>query len=107
MLLAASNAGDLVLDPFFGSGTTGAVARRLRRHFIGLERDSGYAEAARARIDAVEPLAPEAVAAAPTRRSEPRVAFASVIEAGLIKPGRDARSTRRAAIGRWRAPTAR
>ena len=87
MLLAASNAGDLVLDPFFGSGTTGAVARRLGRHFIGLERDEGYAAAARARIAAVEPLAAEALAPMPTRRSEPRVAFASLIEAGLIAPG--------------------
>src|SRR5271154_4117997 len=87
ILLAASNPGDLVLDPFFGSGTTGAVARRLRRNFIGLERDAGYAAAARARIEAVTPVAPEAVAAVPTRRSAPRVAFSSVIEAGLIAPG--------------------
>ena len=87
VLVAASNAGDLVLDPFLGSGTTGAVARRLRRSFIGIERDPAYAAAARERIDAVEPLAQEAVAVAPTRRSEPRVAFASVVEAGLVKPG--------------------
>ena len=65
VLLAASNAGDLVLDPFFGSGTTGVAAQRLSRSFIGIERDSVYAEAARRRIDAVEPLAEEAVA---TRR---------------------------------------
>ena len=87
VLLAASNEGDLVLDPFFGSGTTGAVARRLRRSFIGIERDPLYAAAARQRIEAVEPLAAEAVVTAPTRRSEPRVAFASVIEAGLVEPG--------------------
>jgi modification methylase len=87
LLLAASNAGDLVLDPFFGSGTTGAVARKLRRSFIGVERDPAYAAAARKRIAAVEPLAEEAVAIAPTRRSEPRVAFASIVEAGLIAPG--------------------
>src|SRR5580658_4469151 len=87
VLLAASNAGDLVLDPFFGSGTTGVAARRLRRSFIGIERAPAYAEAARKRIDAVEPLAEEAVATAPTRRSEPRVAFASVVEAGLARPG--------------------
>jgi modification methylase len=87
VLLAASNAGDLVLDPFFGSGTTGAAARRLRRSFIGVERDPVYAEAARKRIDAVEPLAEEAVATAPTRRSEPRVAFSSLVEAGLARPG--------------------
>ncbi|MGB3580562.1 MAG: site-specific DNA-methyltransferase, partial [Roseiarcus sp.] len=83
VLLAASNAGDLVLDPFFGSGTTGVAARRLSRSFIGIERDPAYAEAARRRIDAVEPLAEEAVATVPTRRSEPRVAFLSVVEAGL------------------------
>jgi modification methylase len=87
MLLAASNVGDIVLDPFFGSGTTGVAARRLRRSFIGIELDPAYAEAARRRIDAVEPLADEAVATAPTRRSEPRVAFASVVEAGLARPG--------------------
>ena len=87
VLVAATNAGDLVLDPFFGSGTTGAVARRLRRSFIGIERDPAYAAAARKRIDAVEPLVEEAVATAPTRRSEPRVAFASVVEAGLVEPG--------------------
>jgi modification methylase len=87
VLLAASNAGDLVLDPFFGSGTTGVAARRLSRSFIGIERDPAYAEAARRRIDAVEPLAEAAVATAPTRRSEPRVAFASIVEAGLARPG--------------------
>jgi modification methylase len=87
VLLAASNAGDLVLDPFFGSGTTGVAARRLSRSFIGIERDPAYADAARRRIDAVEPLAEEAVATAPTRRSEPRVAFSSVVEAGLARPG--------------------
>ncbi|MFY9971505.1 MAG: site-specific DNA-methyltransferase, partial [Roseiarcus sp.] len=87
VLVAATNAGDLVLDPFFGSGTTGAVARRLRRSFIGIERDPAYAAAARKRIEAVEPLVEEAVATAPTRRSEPRVAFASVVEAGLVEPG--------------------
>ncbi len=66
MLLAASNAGDLVLDPFFGSGTTGVAARRLGRSFIGVERDPAYAKAARPRIDAVEPLPEPALAFAPT-----------------------------------------
>ncbi len=87
VLVAASNAGDLVLDPFFGSGATGAVARRLRRSYIGIERNEAYAEAARRRIETVEPLAEEVVATAPTRRSEPRVAFANLVEAGLVQPG--------------------
>ena len=98
-LLSASHAGDLVLDPFFGSGTTGAVARRLGRHYIGLERDPVYAEAAQARIAAVEPLPAAALAPMPTKRSEPRVAFASLIEAGLIQPG----ETLSDASGRHRA----
>jgi modification methylase len=87
ILLSASKTGDVVLDPFFGSGTTGAVARRMGRHFIGVERDAKYAAAARERIAAVEPLPPDALAPAPSKRAEPRVAFATVVEAGLIAPG--------------------
>ena len=95
VLVAATNAGDVVLDPFFGSGTTGAVARRLRRAFIGIERDPTYAAAAQKRIEAVEPIAEDAVVTAPTRRSEPRVAFASVVEAGLVEPGEQVVDARR------------
>jgi len=87
VILSASNAGDLVLDPFFGSGTTGAVAKRLRRDFVGLERDPIYAKTATARIAAVEPLPEDTVSAAPSRRAEPRIAFASLVEAGLLAPG--------------------
>ena len=87
VLLSASNPGDVVLDPFFGTGTTGAVAKALGRHFIGLERDAVYAKAARERIAAVTPLAPEAFSAAPSKRSEPRVPFLSLVEAGLVKAG--------------------
>ncbi len=87
ILLAASKPGDVVLDPFFGSGTTGAAAKRLGRNFIGTERDPTYARAALARIAAVSPLPAIAIAEAPAKRSEPRVAFASVVETGLIAPG--------------------
>ncbi len=87
LLLAASNAGDLVLDPFFGAGTTGAVAKRLQRRFIGIERDTVYVDAARARIAAVEPMSGETLATMPTRRAEPRVAFSSLVEAGLVRAG--------------------
>ena len=87
VILSASNKGDVVLDPFFGSGTTGAVAKRLGRHFIGTERDTTYAKAAKKRIADVVPLPDNALTIAPTKRSEPRVAFLSVVEAGLITPG--------------------
>jgi len=87
VIMSASKPGDLVLDPFFGSGTTGAVARRLGRDYLGLERDDVYAKAARARIKAVEPLPADAVSIPTPKRAEPRVAFASVVEAGLIAPG--------------------
>ncbi|MGH6796363.1 MAG: site-specific DNA-methyltransferase [Methylocella sp.] len=87
ILLAASNKGGVVLDPFFGSGTTGAVAKRLGRFFIGIERDASYVSAARARIAGVEPLPPGAIAAVADKRSEPRIPFAAIVEAGLIRPG--------------------
>ncbi len=87
ILLSTTKPGDLVLDPFFGSGTTGAVARKLGRSFIGCERDETYIDAALARIAAVEPLPEAAVSAAPTKRSEPRVAFAALVEGALIAPG--------------------
>ncbi|MFD1702297.1 site-specific DNA-methyltransferase [Methylopila henanensis] len=87
VLLAASKPGDVVLDPFFGSGTTGAVAKRLGRRFVGVERDRDYAAAAQARIDAVTPDSAAAIAPAPAKREAPRVAFATVVERGLIQAG--------------------
>jgi len=76
-----------VLDPFCGTGTTGAVAHRLRRRFVGVERDRDYAAAARARIDAVEPMAEPALASFMTAREAPRVPFTTLIERGLVSPG--------------------
>ncbi len=101
ILLAATKPGDVVLDPFFGSGTTGAVAKRLRRSFIGLEREPAYAEAARKRIDAIVPLPEALLTEVPSKRTEPRIAFSSVIEAGLIAPGemlRDEKGRHRAIV---------
>ncbi|MBX9946298.1 MAG: site-specific DNA-methyltransferase [Reyranella sp.] len=86
-IMAASNPGDVILDPFFGTGTTGAVARRLGRRFIGLERDPDYAAIARKRIAEIEPLAGEDVVPKPSKRAEPRIAFGVLIEAGLLRPG--------------------
>src|SRR4051794_23947560 len=87
VMMSSSNPGDVVLDPFFGSGTTGAVARRLGRSFIGVERERAYADAALARIASVVPLDPAAIMPAPEKRSEQRIPFLSVVEAGLLTPG--------------------
>ncbi|HVG51079.1 MAG TPA: site-specific DNA-methyltransferase [Xanthobacteraceae bacterium] len=86
-ILAASKPGDLVLDPFSGTGTTGAVAKRLGRRFVGLERDSSYAKAALARIAEVEPLPNESLASFVTAREAPRVPFSALIERGMVSPG--------------------
>ncbi len=87
VILAASRPDDLVLDPFCGTGTTGAVAHRLRRRFIGIERDAGYAAAAEQRIAATEPMPEPALATFMTARDAPRVPFATLIERGLVTPG--------------------
>src|SRR5665213_992446 len=87
VLLSSTNAGDVVLDPFFGTGTTGAVSRQLGRYFIGIEREEKYAAAALERIDNVEPLAPEALKTTVGKRAEPRIPFGVLIERGLVKAG--------------------
>ena len=98
VLMASTRPGDLVLDPFFGTGTTGAVARRLSRRFIGIERDPGYAAIARERIRAVSPADLDDVVA-PQKREEPRIPFGALVERGLLKPGEVLFDARR----RWTA----
>jgi modification methylase len=87
ILMATTNPGDVVLDPFFGTGTTGAMALKLGRHFIGIERDSTYVGAALRRIAAIKPYAKEAIEPIAPKRAAPRVAFGSLVEQGLIHPG--------------------
>jgi len=87
VILSSSRPGDVVLDPFCGSGTTGAVARRLGRTFLGFERERDYADAARARIAAVKPLPEESLKPFMTAREAPRVAFSALVERGMITPG--------------------
>lgn len=87
ILTATTKPGDVVLDPFFGTGTTGAVAKKLGRHFIGIEREEVYVNAALKRIAAVKPLAKDALAVTMPKRAAPKVAFGSLLEQGLIAPG--------------------
>jgi len=87
VILAASNPGDVVLDPFFGTGTTGAVAKRLGRRWIGIEREARYAALAEARIALVAPLSDESLVVTPSKRALPRVPFGTLVERGLLKPG--------------------
>jgi modification methylase len=86
VLLASTRPGDLVLDPFFGTGTTGAVAKRLGRRFVGIEREEEYAALARERIAAVE-AAPLDTVTTPGKREEPRIPFGTLVERGLLRPG--------------------
>lgn len=86
VLMASTRKGDTVLDPFFGTGTTGAVAKKLGRSFIGLERDETYAAFAKERIDAIVPLKENLVETKP-KRELPRVPFGSLVERGLLEPG--------------------
>lgn len=87
IMLASTKPGDVVLDPFFGSGTTGAVAKRLGRHFVGIEREQTYIDAANERIAAVKPLSTEETAVMTGKRAEPRVAFVNLLDSGLVAPG--------------------
>jgi len=87
VLLSSSRPDDLVLDPFCGTGTTGAVARRLGRRFVGCEQDAKYAQAAEKRISATKPLEAPTLAPFMTAREAPRVPFAALIERGLVTPG--------------------
>jgi site-specific DNA-methyltransferase (adenine-specific) len=88
VITSSSSPGEVVLDPFFGSGTTGAVAKKLRRHFIGIEAEAAYVQIARQRIAAIpEPREDEGLLLTPSKRSQPRVAFGKLIEAGYVSIG--------------------
>ena len=89
VILSSSRPDDLVLDPFCGTGTTGAVAKRLGRRFVGIEREEIYRDAAERRIASVEPLPAASLAAFQTARDAPRVPFSALIERGMIAPGAD------------------
>jgi modification methylase len=95
ILLACTQPGDVVLDPFFGTGTTGAVARRLGRRFIGIEREPAYVDVARERIAAALPLDESALKTMQSPTAAPKVAFGVLVETGMLKPGAELTDARR------------
>lgn len=103
IIMSSTKPGDVVLDPFFGSGTTGAVAKRLNRHFVGIEREQEYIDAAHARIEAVKPLDIEDATPMGGKRAEPRVAFATLLDSNLIAAGTMLYDARRRFSARVRA----
>jgi modification methylase len=99
VLLACTNPGDVVLDPFFGTGTTGAVARRLGRRWIGIEREKRYVRVARERIASTLELDESAMKTMASKRAQPKVPFGTLVETGMIHPGTMLTDSKR----RWQA----
>ncbi len=87
VILASTEVGDVVLDPFFGTGTTGAVAKKLGRHYIGLERAARYAKLARERLSKLGEAADASLLTTVSKRHQPRIPFGWLVERGLLAPG--------------------
>ncbi|MBQ8557501.1 MAG: site-specific DNA-methyltransferase [Alphaproteobacteria bacterium] len=88
VILASTNPGDVILDPFFGTGTTGAVAKKLGRKYIGIEREETYIRHAQKRLDEIADIIDDTLyEPKSSKRAEPRIPFGSVVEHGLLKPG--------------------
>jgi modification methylase len=92
VIASSTNPGDLILDPFFGSGTTGAVAKKLRRRWLGIERDPRYIRVAQARLDAIYPDSADPAIYQPSNKPrERRIPFVRLLESGLLQPGQELR----------------
>ncbi|MBL6929256.1 MAG: site-specific DNA-methyltransferase [Rhodospirillales bacterium] len=103
VILSSTEVGEVVLDPFFGSGTTGAVAKRLHRKFIGLERDADYAAIAEKRIGHVRPADDADLVSTPAKRSQPRIPFGWLVERGMLRAGDTLRDASKRHSARIRA----
>jgi len=102
VLMASTKPGDVILDPFFGTGTTGAVAKKLGRNFIGIEREDAYIEVATKRLDAIETIDEQALEFTKGKRAQPRVPFGTLVERGLIQAGDTLYDTKRRFAARVR-----
>jgi modification methylase len=87
VVMASTKVGDVILDPFFGTGTTGAVAKQLQRDFIGIEREQDYIDVAEERLSRVRPIEETTLLATPSKRDQPRIPFGWLVERGLLRPG--------------------
>jgi len=99
VIMSSTLPGDTVLDPFFGTGTTGAVAKKLGRSYIGIERDADYIKAAKARLEGIKRIGDQEILQTPSKREAPRIPFGWLIEHGLLKPGATLQDTQ----GRYEA----
>ena len=99
VIMSSSNIGDIVLDPFFGTGTTGAVAKKLGRNFIGIEQNANYAIEAQKRINSINEIVSKELIQTPRKTAEPRIPFGHLLEQGLISPGELLQDSR----NRWSA----
>ena len=89
ILLASSNRGDYILDPFLGSGTTAVVAKKLGRICFGIEKENKYFNAAKQRLNKTIPIEDNYLDTLQNNRSKPRIPFGSLVELGIVKPGMD------------------
>ena len=87
VILSSTDVGDTILDPFFGSGTTGAVAKKLGRNYLGIEQDRDYIEIALTRLKKIPEAADHSLLSTPSKKSEPRIPFGWLVERGLLEPG--------------------
>ncbi|MCE8007167.1 site-specific DNA-methyltransferase [Aestuariivita sp.] len=94
ILVGCTNPGDVVLDPFFGTGTTGAVAKMLGRDYIGIEREEAYRKVATKRLSKIRKFDREALEVSTSKRAEPRVPFGQLVERGMLRPGEELYSPR-------------
>ncbi|HEY9038494.1 MAG TPA: site-specific DNA-methyltransferase [Roseovarius sp.] len=89
VIVGSTNPGDVVLDPFFGTGTTGAVAKMLGRDYIGIEREEAYRKVAETRLKGIRKFDREALQVSTSKRAEPRVPFGQLVERGMLRPGEE------------------
>ena len=103
VIMSSTEVDEVVLDPFFGTGTTGAVAKKLRRNYVGMEQDEEYVRIAKERISKVRPVADPMLVDTPSKRTQPRIPFGWLVERGMLEPGTTLYDPRRRHAARVRA----